>query len=183
MDQVEENRRQNPYTYENEIDNYKQDHFQLHWNEKINNYWSFNLGLNYTDGRGYFEQYKEDDDINTYGGIVKSDIDNNGQETGTTDLIRRRWLDNDFYVLNSSINYIKDKIDLTLSSSYSSYVGDHYGEVIWARSLSNTGEIRDRYYEGLGEKKDLSFFAKLLYSINKKTELYTDIQFLSLIHI
>ena len=25
-------------------------------------------------------------------------------------------------------------------------------------------------------KKDLSFFAKLLYSINKKTELYTDIQ-------
>ena len=176
MDQVLENRRQNPLTYENEIDNYKQDHFQLHWNEKINNYWSFNLGLNYTDGRGYFEQYKEDDDINTYGGIVKSDIDSNGNETGTTDLIRRRWLDNDFYVLNSSINYIKDKIDLTLSSSYSSYVGDHYGEVIWARSLSNTGEIRDRYYEGLGEKKDLSFFAKLLYSINKKTELYTDIQ-------
>ena len=177
MDQVLENRRQNPLTYENEIDNYKQDHFQLHWNEKINNYWSFNLGLNYTDGRGYFEQYKEDDDINTYGGIVKSDIDSNGQETGTTDLIRRRWLDNDFYVLNSSINYIKDKIDLTLSSSYSSYFGDHYGEIIWARSLSNTGEIRDRYYEGLGEKKDLSFFAKLLYSINKKTELYTDIQF------
>ena len=176
MDQVLENRRQNPLTYENEIDNYKQDHFQLHWNEKINNYWSFNLGLNYTDGRGYFEQYKEDDDINTYGGIVKSDIDSNGNETGTTDLIRRRWLDNDFYVLNSSINYIKDKIDLTLSSSYSSYVGDHYGEVIWARSLSNTGEIRDRYYEGVGEKKDLSFFAKLLYSINKKTELYTDIQ-------
>ena len=176
MDQVLENRRQNPLTYENEIDNYKQDHFQLHWNEKINNYWSFNLGLNYTDGRGYFEQYKEDDDINTYGGIVKSDIDSNGNETGTTDLIRRRWLDNDFYVLNSSINYIKDKIDLTLSSSYSSYVGDHYGEVIWARSLSNIGEIRDRYYEGLGEKKDLSFFAKLLYSINKKTELYTDIQ-------
>ena len=177
MDQVLENRRQNPLTYENEIDNYKQDHFQLHWNEKINNYWSFNLGLNYTDGRGYFEQYKEDDDINTYGGIVKSDIDSNGNETGTTDLIRRRWLDNDFYVLNSSINYIKDKIDLTLSSSYSSYVGDHYGEVIWARSLSNIGDIRDRYYEGIGEKKDLSFFAKLLYSINKKTELYTDIQF------
>ena len=119
MDQVLENRRQNPLTYENEIDNYKQDHFQLHWNEKINNYWSFNLGLNYTDGRGYFEQYKEDDDINTYGGIVKSDIDSNGNQTGTTDLIRRRWLDNDFYVLNSSINYIKDKIDLTLSSSYS----------------------------------------------------------------
>ena len=76
MDQVKENRRQNPYTYENEIDNYKQDHYQLHLNEKISNYWSFNLGLNYTYGRGYFEQYKEDDDINTYDGIVTSDLIN-----------------------------------------------------------------------------------------------------------
>ena len=177
MDQLKENRRQNPYTYENEIDNYKQDHYQLHWNEQINNFWSFNLGLNYTDGRGYFEQFKEDDDINTYGGIVKSDIDSNGLETGTTDLIRRRWLDNDFYVFNSSINYIKDKIDLTFSSSYSSYVGDHFGEVIWARTFSSNGKIRDRYYEGIGEKKDLSFFTKLLYSIDEKIEFYSDLQY------
>ena len=166
MDQVKENRRQNPYTYENEIDNYKQDHYQLHLNEKISNYWSFNLGLNYTYGRGYFEQYKEDDDINMYDGIVTSDKDINGNDLGTTDLIRRRWLDNDFYVLNSSLNYSKDKIDLTVSSSYSSYVGDHFGEVIWARSLSNTGEIRDRYYESIGKKKDLSFFDKIFYCFN-----------------
>ena len=177
MDQIKENRRQNPYTYENEIDNYKQDHFQLHWNEKLNNFWSLNLGLNYTDGRGYFEQFREDDDIVTYGGIVASDTNSNGDEIGTTDLIRRRWLDNDFYVLNTSFNYIKNKIDLTISSSYSSYLGDHYGEVIWARTLSSNGKIRDRYYQGIGEKKDLSFFTKLLYSINEKIELYGDLQF------
>ena len=177
MDQLKENRRQNPYTYENEIDNYKQDHYQLHWNEKINNFWSFNLGLNYTYGRGYFEQYREDDNIDTYGGIVSSDINLNGEKTDTTDLIRRRWLDNDFYVFNSSLNFIKNKIDLTISSSYSSYVGDHFGEVIWARTFSSNGKIRDRYYEGLGEKKDLSFFTKLLYSIDEKIEFYSDLQY------
>ena len=177
MDQIKQNRRQNPYTYENEIDNYKQDHFQLHWNEKLNNFWSLNLGLNYTDGRGYFEQYREDDDILIYGGIVASDRNSNGDEIGTTDLIRRRWLDNDFYVLNTSFNYVKNKMDLTISSSYSSYLGDHYGEVIWARTLSSNGKIRDRYYQGVGEKKDLSFFTKLLYSINEKIELYGDLQF------
>ena len=177
MDQLKENRRQNPYTYENEIDNYKQDHYQLHWNEKINNFWSFNLGLNYTYGRGYFEQYREDDNIDTYGGIVSSDTNLNGEKTDTTDLIRRRWLDNDFYVFNSSLNFIKNKIDLTISSSYSSYVGDHFGEVIWARTFSSNGKIRDRYYEGLGEKKDLSFFTKLLYSINEKIEFYSDLQY------
>ena len=176
-DQLKENRRQNPYTYENEIDNYKQDHYQLHWNEKINNFWSFNLGLNYTYGRGYFEQYREDDNIDTYGGIVSSDTNLNGEKTDTTDLIRRRWLDNDFYVFNSSLNFIKNKIDLTISSSYSSYVGDHFGEVIWARTFSSNGKIRDRYYEGLGEKKDLSFFTKLLYSIDEKIEFYSDLQY------
>ena len=177
MDQLKENRRQNPYTYENEIDNYKQDHYQLHWNEKINNFWSFNLGLNYTYGRGYFEQYRKDDNIDTYGGIVSSDTNLNGEKTDTTDLIRRRWLDNDFYVFNSSLNFIKNKIDLTISSSYSSYVGDHFGEVIWARTFSINGKIRDRYYEGLGEKKDLSFFTKLLYSIDEKIEFYSDLQY------
>ena len=177
MDQLIENRRQNPYTYENEIDNYKQDHYQLHWNEKINNFWSFNLGLNYTYGRGYFEQYREDDNIDTYGGIVSSDTNSNGEKTDTTDLIRRRWLDNDFYVFNSSLNFVKNKIDLTISSSYSSYVGDHFGEVIWARTFSSNGKIRDRYYEGLGEKKDLSFFTKLLYSIDEKIEFYSDLQY------
>ena len=177
MDQLKENRRQNPYTYENEIDNYKQDHYQLHWNEKINNFWSFNLGLNYTYGRGYFEQYREDDNIDTYGGIVSSDTNLNGEKTDTTDLIRRRWLDNDFYVFNSSLNFVKNKIYLTISSSYSSYVGDHFGEVIWARTFSSNGKIRDRYYEGLGEKKDLSFFTKLLYSIDEKIEFYSDLQY------
>ena len=177
MDQLKENRRQNPYTYENEIDNYKQDHYQLHWNEKINNFWSFNLGLNYTYGRGYFEQFREDDNIDTYGGIVSSDTNSNGEKTDTTDLIRRRWLDNDFYVFNSSLNFVKNKIDLTISSSYSSYVGNHFGEVIWARNFSSNGKIRDRYYEGLGEKKDLSFFTKLLYSIDEKIEFYSDLQY------
>ena len=89
-EQMIENRRQNPYTYENEIDNYKQDHFQLHWSEQINNTLSTNISLNYTDGRGYFEQYRDDDSVETYSGIVKSDLDENGNETGTTDLIRRR---------------------------------------------------------------------------------------------
>ena len=134
-DQLLENRRQNPYTYENEIDNYKQDHFQLHWNETINDNWSTNLSLNYTDGRGYFEQYREDDSVDGYSGIVGSDLDSNGNILGTTDIIRRRWLDNDFYVLNFSTNYKSDNLDFIFNGSYSDYDGDHFGEVIWARTF------------------------------------------------
>ena len=174
-EQMIENRRQNPYTYENEIDNYKQDHFQLHWSEQINNTLSTNISLNYTDGRGYFEQYRDDDSVETYSGIVKSDLDENGNETGTTDLIRRRWLDNDFYVLNASLNYNYEKLNLILSGSYSNYIGDHFGEVIWARNFDDNYSIRDRYYEGNGKKNDLSFFTKVSYKL-KDILIYGDLQ-------
>ena len=176
-DQIKENRRQNPYTYENEIDNYKQDHFQFHWNEKLNSSWSTNLGLNYTDGRGYYEQYREDDSIDGYSGILSSDLDSNGNELGTTDLIRRRWLDNDFYVLNASVDYNSKNLNLNFNSFYSSYSGDHYGEIIWARTFSQNGKIRDRYYEGNGNKKDFSVFSKASFNLGEKTEIYTDLQF------
>ena len=174
-EQMIENRRQNPYTYENEIDNYKQDHFQLHWSEQINNTLSTNISLNYTDGRGYFEQYRDDDSVETYSGIVKSDLDENGNETGTTDLIRRRWLDNDFYVLNASLNYNYEDLNLILSGSYSNYIGDHFGEVIWARNFDDKYSIRDRYYEGNGKKNDLSFFTKVSYKL-KDILIYGDLQ-------
>ena len=175
-EQISENRRQNPYNYENEIDNYKQDHYQFHWNEKINQKWSTNLGLNYTYGRGYFEQYREDDSVETYGDIVSSDIDKNGIELGTTDLIRRRWLDNNFYVVNASAKYESKKLNMTFSSSFSNYSGDHFGEIIWARQFGENSKIRDRYYQGNGKKTDFSIFTKASYSINESMELYGDLQ-------
>ena len=161
--------------YDNEVDNYKQDHYQLHWNEKINNNWSANLGLNYTYGRGYFEQYKEDEDFSTYG---FNEITIGGETINETDVIRRRWLDNDFYVLNANVNYKDETLNLSSGLFYSSYHGDHFGEVIWAQYASNS-EIRDRYYEGDGDKYDFSIFTKATYQLNDKLSLFGDLQFRS----
>ena len=176
-EQILENRRQNPISYENEIDNYKQDHYQFHWNEKLNQRWSTTIGLNYTYGRGYFEQYKKDDSVVNYKGIVESDVDQNGVVLGTTDLIRRRWLNNNFYVFNASANYKKNNLNMTFSGSFSTYSGDHFGEVIWARQFGENASIRDRYYQGNGKKKDFSFFTKASYYLRDNIELYADLQF------
>ena len=173
--QLEEDRRQNPYNYENEIDNYKQDHYQLHWNQKVNQSWSTNLGLNYTCGRGYFEQYRKDDAVSTYGGILEATgVDFYG--TPVTDLIRRRWLDNDFYVFNATVNYIESDLELIVGGSYSNYDGDHFGEVIWARQFASESSIRDRYYYGNGKKTDFSVFAKATYALNSEIDVYGDLQ-------
>jgi len=158
--------------YDNETDNYSQDHYQLFWNQKINNNWTTNLGLNYTYGRGYYEQYKEDEDFVFYN---FEPIEIEGEVINTTDLIRRRWLDNDFYVINANANYKEDNLEVSTGIFYSHYDGDHFGEVIWAKYASNS-EIRDRYYEGNGTKNEFTVFAKATYKFNEKWSVYGDLQ-------
>jgi iron complex outermembrane receptor protein len=171
-EQLKEDRKQNPYTYENEIDNYKQDHFQFHWNEKINDYWSTNLGLNYTKGKGYFEQFKEGQDFADYD---LNPITLGGETIDETDLIRRRWLDNNFYVANFNTTYSSENTELIFGASFSKYTGDHYGEIIWAEFASNS-EIRDRYYFSDAKKNESSIFGKLTHKLNNAWTLFTDIQ-------
>ena len=164
--QLEEDRRQNPYTYENEVDDYKQNHYQLHWNEKLNNHWSTNLGLNYTKGAGFFEQFKAEENAADFNNLI---------EDGS-DVIVRRWLDNDFYVLNFNANYKTEKLNIISGVSYSNYTGDHFGEVIWGSNLSNGTSIEDRYYFSDAKKTDFSVFSKTIYKINEKVSAYLDLQ-------
>ena len=174
-EQLAEDRRQNPYTYENEIDNYQQDHYQLHWNQGLDSNWSSNIALNYTLGKGYYEQFREGDGVELYNGIVNATgVDWYGSPA--TDLIRRRWLDNSFFVMNASLNYANGKTALISGMSYSHYDGDHFGEVIWAREFAENSSIRDHYYDSNTVKNDFNVFSKLTYDISETWELYADLQ-------
>ena len=164
--QLEEDRTQNPYTYDNETDNYWQDHYQLHWNESLNSYWSTNIGLNYTRGKGYFEQFKDDRDATDYNNLI-----NDG-----SDVIVRRWLDNDFYVVNASATYDKNGLEIISGISYSDYTNDHYGEVIWGSDLASGTAIRDRYYLSVSDKSDFSLFSKATFRMTEKLQAFLDLQ-------
>lgn len=163
----------NTQFYDNEVDNYKQDHAQLLWNEQISEFWSTNIALHYTRGRGYFEQYKEDDDFSTYG---FEPITVDGEEVNTTDVIRRRWLDNDFYGTVFSANYKKNKLDLIMGGGFNKYEGDHFGEVIWAKYASNSS-YRDRYYDDSSSKTDFNLYTKANYQLTDQWSLYGDVQY------
>jgi len=141
--------------HDNEVDNYKQDHYQLHWSQIINSKLTSNLSLNLTNGVGYYEQYKENDD---------------------QDYITRKWLDNQFIVGNYSLNYQNNKVNMNFGSSYSEYDGDHFGKVIWAQNTAGI-QVDDRFYDGNGIKKDFSNYVKTTYQLNSKLSLYGDIQF------
>ncbi len=164
--QLIDNRRQNPYTYENEVDDYNQNHYQLHWNEEISKNWSTNLGLNYTKGAGFFEQFKTEEDAEKFNYIIED----------KSNVIVRRWLDNDFYVINFNTSYQKNKLVVITGSSYSNYSGDHFGEVIWGSKLTDGSSIGDRYYFSDSKKEDFSLFSKATFDINKKLSGYLDLQ-------
>ncbi|WP_297512229.1 TonB-dependent receptor [Flavobacterium sp.] len=155
--------------YDNETDNYQQDHAQLHWNEKWSSNWNTNLAVHYTKGKGYFENYKEDADFTDYGLTPVT-----GQTT--TDLIRQKWLDNDFYGTTFSANYKKDKWDVILGGGWNKYEGLHFGKVIWAR-FASTSELGDEYYNDYGIKTDGNVFAKATYDINSQWSVYGDLQY------
>jgi len=165
-------RRFNYYLYENEIDNYNQDHYQLHFSHTVNDYFNLSISGHYTYGRGYYEQERIDDDFADYGleDVVISD-----DTITSTDLIRRKWLENDFYGLTYSLNYHNDKLDVSFGGSYNKYNGDHFGEIIWSQYASN-GSIRERYYDGVGIKKDFNSFLKANIQATDKLNLFGDIQ-------
>ena len=164
--QLLDNRRQNPYTYENEVDDYSQNHYQLHWNEKLTNNWSTNLGLNYTQGAGFFEQFKTEEDAESFDYIIED----------KSDVIVRRWLDNDFYVINFNTSFSDERLNIITGGSYSNYLGDHFGEVIWGSNLSIDSFFGDRYYLSNSQKEDFSLFSKANFDINEKLSSYLDLQ-------
>ena len=155
--------------YNNETDNYQQDHYQLHWNEKLNSNWNSNVAFHYTKGKGYYENYKEDVPFQEYG------LTPIAGET-TTDLIRQKWLDNDFYGITYSANYKTKKLDFIFGGAYNEYKGNHFGKVIWAR-FAATSELGDKYYQDFGNKIDGTVYTKANYSISDKISLYGDLQY------
>ena len=163
----------NTQFYNNEVDDYKQDHFQLHWYETWNSAWNTHLAVHYTRGRGFFEQYREDDDFATYG---LEPITVNGDLVENMDLIRRRWLDNDFYGTIFSATYSNDNLEFIMGGGYNEYKGDHFGEIIWAEYASNS-EIRDRYYDDNSTKTDFNIYIKANYKLTDQWSLFGDVQY------
>ena len=170
--------------YENQVDDYKQDHLQILWNQKYGGGWSTNLSLNYTMGRGFYEEYVDswyyanvnfsEDATFEYIGWEPYEID--GELQTDTDLVRRRWLDNRYYVANLTTNYSDKNIDFDAGVFGSIYTGDHYGEITWARYFSQTEEEGYRYYFGTADKKEFTTFAKATWRINDIWSVFGDLQ-------
>lgn len=164
-------RKYNFYLYDNETDNYQQDHYMLLTTFQLSRKVSLNVTGHYTYGRGYFEQFREDDDFATYG-IETLRVNNDSISSG--DFIRRRWLQNHFYGGVYAMNVDLGSLELAFGGAVNQYEGDHFGELTWAE-FAGDSEIRDNYYEGDSKKLDASQYVKADWQVGKFS-LFADVQ-------
>lgn len=170
---LQTNRTFNPYTYDNQTDNYQQDHYQLLTSHQLSGNLTLNVNGHYTKGRGYYEQFREADRLDSYN---LPPVVLGGDTITRTDLIRRRWLDNDFYGTVFSLDYDSFKrLKWNVGGGWNRYAGKHFGEIIWAR-FASTSNIRDRYYDNDAVKTDFNVYGKVFYQLAEPLTVFADVQ-------
>ena len=160
--------------YNNQTDNYQQDHFQLLFSQLLAKNWNFNSAVHYTKGKGYYENYEQGASFSAYGlnNVVIGD-----STITSTDLVNRKMMDNDFCGITFSTNYsIPDKLKVTLGGAWNRYWGQHFGKVTWAEYSSNGNNDRNWYYN-TGLKLDFNIFGKASYRLLKGLNLFADLQY------
>ena len=163
----------NLYLYDNQTDNYQQDHYQLISSHNLSKNWTFNLNGFLVKGRGYYEQYRDNDRLSNY---KLPSVIVGGDTITRSDLIRRRWLDNSFYGTTFSLDYNSfKKLTANIGGGWNQYDGNHFGEVIWSRFASNSS-IRQQYYQNVGLKTDFNLYGKVYYQITDKLNVFADAQ-------
>ena len=150
----------NTLYYEDQVDNYKQNHLQIHWNQIYQNGWNSNFGIHFTNGKGFFENYS--------------------LGYGSSDYIDRRWLDNDFYGILYSLNKKTEDFNANIGGSLNKYNGLHYGEYLWYDQINSTVnqyDFKEKFYDDFGDKGEFNIYAKIDYYITDKLTLYGDLQY------
>jgi len=159
--------------YEYQTDNYRQTHYHLNWLQNLNKNLNLATALHYTRGIGYYEEYKMDQDFSDYqleNAVIGTDT------VTSSDLIRRRYLDNNFYGFTFGLNYDnKSSITGTIGGALNYYDGDHYGEVVWSQ-IAVQFDKNYRWYESRSDKTDANMYAKINWQAAEKLNLYGDLQ-------
>ncbi|MBT5858862.1 MAG: TonB-dependent receptor [Flavobacteriales bacterium] len=182
---LDSNRTFNPYNYEDEVDDYGQTHYQLHYNKQFNTNTFLNFATHYTKGGGFYEQYIGDDhnsilyngdyifgqnELSYYG---LEDVIVDGDTTSVSNLVRRKWLDNHFKGVTFSFNHSTDKANFILGGAGNTYIGHHFGKVI---NTEIHGDLDHEYYRNKATKNDQNIYLKVDYALTTKLNTYIDLQ-------
>ncbi|HEX2969938.1 MAG TPA: TonB-dependent receptor [Bacteroidales bacterium] len=159
--------------YDNESDNYNQNHYQLLYSLAATKSLNLNIALHYTPGKGYYEEYKEDENLADYG---LNPVFIGGDTITFSDIIRRKWMRNDFAGVIYSAEFRKNRFTFTAGGGLNTFIGDHYGTIIWMRTAGNT-EKDHQWYKNDAVKSEFSIYGKINYGLSENTRVFGDLQY------
>jgi iron complex outermembrane receptor protein len=172
--------------YDNQIDYYRQTHYQLLFNQRINHALSLNVALHYTDGYGYYEEYKNGRTLVEYGlepyyTAVDSDGDgeyDSYEKVKKSNLVRRKYVSSGFGGGVFSLDYNDhNRLTASLGGGINGYSNDHFGKVVWVKNYIGTLDPDHEYYRNKGEKTDGNIYAKANYRLVEGLSAYVDLQY------
>ncbi|HZH36801.1 MAG TPA: TonB-dependent receptor plug domain-containing protein, partial [Flavisolibacter sp.] len=153
--------------YENEVDNYRQTHYQLFFNQQLAHGLNLNTGLFLVRGKGFYEQYKANRRYSSFGQTPPPGFTR-------TDLIRQLWLDNYYYGNIFSLQYENGHSSGTLGGAITRYTGEHFGKLVWAQH--GLTDPDNKWYDTPAEKNDANVYLKWQEKLNPNWQLYGDLQ-------
>ena len=160
--------------YDGQTDNYQQQNYQLLFDHAFSPDWNINLGLHYTKGDGYYQEYKNERKLIEY---ALQPFSNNGETIKRSDLVRKKAMDNNFGGGIFSVNYRNNRLNATLGGAFNRYVGDHYGQVLWVKNYIGAITPNHEYYRNQGRKSDGNIYLKGDFKITKNLNAYADVQY------
>lgn len=162
----------NYYTYKNETDNYKQSHFQVVYNRSLRKNHTFNVVLHGTLGKGYYENFETKTNLINY---MDTPVVSYGINHYQANLIRQRWLDNNFAGVVFSYNTNGVRTDQTFGGAVNAYNGKHFGKVIW-HEFMDMEKGAFNYYDNKNLKTDANAYWKVQHRFTKELSAFTDMQ-------
>ena len=160
--------------YDDQIDNYVQKNYQLLFNHQFSSAWNLNLGLHYTKGDGYYQEYKDGRSLVEYG-LNPFVLD--GEEVAWSDLVRKKAMDNGFGGGIFSLSYKNELLNAALGGGFNRYEGDHFGQVLWVKNYIGMLEPEHEYYRNKGTKNDGNIYLKADYQLTDGLNMYADMQY------
>lgn len=162
--------------YDDQMDNYRQTHYQLLLNHVFSPAWNLNIAFHYTNGFGYYQEYKNGRSLEEYG-LKPFYLPGNSEPQKKTNLVRQKLVDSDFGGGIFSLNYQNEKLNASFGGGLNRYSNDHYGKVIWVKNYTEQLDLEHEYYRNNGGKTDGNIYLKANYQLTGGLNAYADLQY------
>ncbi len=167
--------------YEDQYDNYHQQHYQLHWNQLMGTDWKLNVALHYTHDSYDYDQMKSNKKL--YQWLLTDD------KSMRANIVQRKEGVKDFYGAIASLNYDNHEgLSANVGGGWNHYQSDRTGRVMWVGSPYYKGAESTalplanlkpgfKYYDNDSKKTDLNFYGKVNWEFAKGLSAFADLQY------